>query len=73
MTDRPRVIQKQADARAGRMCSNCNMLRPDEPRMHCESGRCGWWVCPRCNAWNDTAGRNSITDLMGRKKDRPTR
>lgn len=61
--------QRQVDPRGSKLCSNCNMPRPPKPAMHCASGRCGWWKCPRCQAWNDSVGRNNKTDPEGRSKD----
>ncbi|WP_169165149.1 hypothetical protein [Cellulomonas taurus] len=59
---------KPVDARAGKVCSNCNYRRQIDNRKHCPSRTCTWWKCLRCGASNDEAGRNSVVDLQGRSK-----
>lgn len=56
------------DPRAGKLCANCNALRPDVSKKHCASPTCDWWKCTRCGASNDRSGLNSATSSTGQDK-----
>lgn len=51
---------RPTDPRAGKLCTACNKLKPDNAPRHCPSPTCDWWRCP-CGAVNDKSGSNSRT------------